>query len=289
MFALEDTHTSRRRPLRVAVAIWSAVALAALSALALRHGSSPKPEVLVPRTTTIHCGDTITVSIVVANDIGPCPTGTNGLNVGHGAITINLNGHTLAGHGDGTGVGVDIHIFPTVTIENGTISAWAVGVIANGLTNKVIGIRSAANSQFGIEVLGPGSSATGNVVFSNSGPGIVVQGTTQKVTSNVVRENTDGILLGGSGTVVQTNQAENNSLSGISDHGSGDIVTGNVTNANGGQGIYAGSDPTATIAANTANYNTGYGIEALPSGKDGGGNLAKGNGQATQCKDVICS
>ena len=74
---------------------------------------------------------------------------------------------------------------------------------------------------------------------------------------------------------------------GIGDSGIGTTLTGNVTNANASDGIEA--DPTATIARNTANYNTGYGIKASPGGKDGGGNLAKGNTQATQCKDVVCS
>src|SRR5438552_3764087 len=97
MFALEDNHPSSRRPLRVAVAVVSAVALIGAFALAVRHGSSPKPVVLVPQATTpISCGQLITVSIVVGNDLN-CTGATNGLVVGHSSITINLNGHTLAG------------------------------------------------------------------------------------------------------------------------------------------------------------------------------------------------
>src|SRR6266568_532938 len=85
MFALEESHPSRRRPLRVLVAVLGAMALAGVSALALQHRSGPKPVVLVPQATTpISCGQLITVSIVVGNDIS-CGSG-NGLNVGHASI-----------------------------------------------------------------------------------------------------------------------------------------------------------------------------------------------------------
>src|SRR5205823_2852860 len=101
MFALEDNHSSRRRPLRVAVALLSALALAGVSALALGHGASPKPVVLVPQATTaVTCGQTITVSIVVGNDLTCDSSVLIGLDVGHASITINLNGHTLAGSGN---------------------------------------------------------------------------------------------------------------------------------------------------------------------------------------------
>lgn len=46
----------------------------------------------------VHCGDTITVSIKVANDLADCPG--NGLIIGADNVTLDLNGHTI----DGTGV-----------------------------------------------------------------------------------------------------------------------------------------------------------------------------------------
>src|SRR5438067_6397712 len=184
MFALEENDSSRRRPSRVVVALLSALALAGVSALALRHGASPKPEVLVPQaTTTVHCGDTITESIVVDNDL-TCPSG-NGLNVGLAKITINLNGHTLTGtpghYGVYNGGG-----FSAVTIENGTVSGWGDGVYGNGPGDRVTGIRANANGN-GVVLLGTGSSATGNVVWSSSGIGygIYFSAPNGKVTSNV--------------------------------------------------------------------------------------------------------
>ena len=288
MLALEDNHSSRRRPLRVAVALLSALAVAGVSALALRHGASPKPVVLVPRATTaVTCGQTIIVSIVVGNDL-TCPPGTDGLNVGHASITINLNGHTFAGGGNGYS-GIANPGFSTVTIENGRVSGWSSGVNADGPLGKVTGIRATANT-FGIYLFGTGSSATSNVVWSNSNYGIYFGAPNGKLTSNVARENTfTGIAVTGSGDLVQTNQSENNGFVGIVDGGVGNTLTGNVSNANGAGGIDTTGDQTATLTSNTANYNTGYGIAGSPGGKDGGGNAAKGNTQATQCKDVVCA
>ena len=288
MFALEENHSSRRRPLNVVVALLSALALAGVSALALRHGASPKPVVLVPQaTTTVTCGQTITVSIVVGNDL-TCATG-NGLNVGHASIIINLNGHTFTGNV--SSVGIENFGFSAVTVENGTVSGWFTGVETYGSTNKLTGLRASQNSSRGLALIGgSGSTALNNVSFKN-GVGIRATGQNVKVVSNTVRENTgDGILVeAATGTVVQTNQAENNGSNGIENGAYLTTMTGNVTNANASDGVRSVSELAASIATTTANYNGAYGIEGAPGGKDGGGDTAKGNGQATQCKDVVCS
>ena len=268
------------------MAVASAVALAGVSALALRHGPSPKPEVLVPQTTTaVSCGQTITVSIVVGNNLN-CASG-NGLVVGHASITLNLNGHTLAGNA--SSLGIDTGGFATVTITNGTVSGWNFGVFAYGPADKVTAIRANANAN-GIVLDGAGQSATGNVVFQN-GNGILLDGGSEKATSNVVRSNQGDGIRAGTGAVVQTNQSLNNGANGIllAGGGSGSTVSGNVTNGNAGDGINSASAGASTVATNTANYNGAYGIEGSPGGKDGGGNTAKGNAQATQCKDVVCA
>src|SRR6266568_2096914 len=186
MFALEENHSSRRRPLNVVVALLSALALAGVSALALRHGASPKPVVLVPQATTaVTCGETIMVSIVVGNDLN-CPS-TDGLDVGHASIIINLNGHTFTGS---TGhYGVFNGSFSAVTIENGTVSGWGAGVAADGVTNKLTGLRASYSAGVGLVLGGTGSTALSNVSFKND-TGIFVSQSNVKVVSNTVRENT---------------------------------------------------------------------------------------------------
>jgi hypothetical protein len=51
-------------------------------------------------------------------------------------------------------------------------------------------------------------------------------------------------------------------------------------------GVYA-PDGGATLTANTAVANTGWGIFA-PGSTDGGGNVAYGNGLSPQCEGVTC-
>jgi parallel beta-helix repeat protein len=47
-------------------------------------------------------------------------------------------------------------------------------------------------------------------------------------------------------------------------------------------------DPGTTIAANRANDNADYGIQAVSGVIDGGGNTASGNGNPLQCLNVVC-
>ena len=57
--------------------------------------------VLSPMTAafaqTVQCGDTITKSITLTSDIGPCSG--NGLIIGADNINLNCNGHTITGVG----------------------------------------------------------------------------------------------------------------------------------------------------------------------------------------------
>jgi hypothetical protein len=78
---------------------------------------------------TVTCGQVITASITVDNDLTDC-TG-KGLVVGANDITIDLNGHTI----DSTAsiitpdiIGVDVGAFDRVTVRNGRIAHFRTGV-----------------------------------------------------------------------------------------------------------------------------------------------------------------
>ncbi len=288
MIAIEHVEPSRRRPATIGIAVLSAALLVAASLLALRHSPSTKNVVVLPQaTTTVTCGQVITVSITVGNDLD-CPSG-RGLIVGAKSITINLNGHVLSGNPSANGVDFT---FSGVTIENGSVQGWHVGVVGGGAGTRVTGIRASQNG-IGIVMGGTGSIGSGDVAFSNGLHGILVEGLNVKVTSSVVRQNgADGINIkvnSSVGAILQTNQAENNTSNGINDLGRGTTMTGNITNGNGSDGINSSADATSTVGTDTANFNGAFGIEAAAGGKDSGGNLAKGNTQSTQCKDVVCS
>src|SRR4051794_36271364 len=85
-------------------------------------------------TTPISCGDSITKSIVVANDL-PC-TGT-ALVINANGVTLNLNGHTLTGDGDDIGNGVEAQNFSNLTIENGTVTGFHYGILVFGTASKI--------------------------------------------------------------------------------------------------------------------------------------------------------
>ena len=83
----------------------------------------------------IECGDTITESVTLTADLGPCPGG--GLIVGADGITIDLGGHTLIGSRPAElfvdnpfsyGFGVMNVGYDNVTITNGSIERFTIGV-----------------------------------------------------------------------------------------------------------------------------------------------------------------
>src|SRR6185369_7080128 len=71
------------------------------------------------------CGTTITSSTTLTAD--QACTGDGLIIVGDG-LTIDLGGHTLSGDGDAGDFGIDVSGAPHVTIRNGTVRGFAVGV-----------------------------------------------------------------------------------------------------------------------------------------------------------------
>jgi hypothetical protein len=69
----------------------TAAAVALGGALTLFAG----PALAKSPLTTVHCGDTLTQSVKLVNDLTSCPT--DGLVIGADGITVDLNGHTIDG------------------------------------------------------------------------------------------------------------------------------------------------------------------------------------------------
>jgi hypothetical protein len=72
---------------------------------------------------SVQCGDTITQDTTLHNDVTGCSTGF-GLRVTGDDVTLDLNGHRVAGDGV-VGVGLD---HGGLTLRNGTVSGFQVGV-----------------------------------------------------------------------------------------------------------------------------------------------------------------
>jgi parallel beta-helix repeat protein len=64
-------------------------------------------------------------------------------------------------------------------------------------------------------------------------------------------------------------------------------VRGNHAHGNDGDGIEVQGTETR-ITDNTADANGDFGIDAVAGVIDGGGNMASGNGNPLQCRNVFC-
>lgn len=198
-----------------------------LSAFLLLFGA---PFVGTAAATHLSCNQTVTTSVTLDADIGPCTL--NGLIVDADGITINLNGHRIFGT-DGlldTGVGVVIDGHSNVTINNGTATTAGIiekfdagvaidGTLANATGNIIDNVviqnnfpTTVTGGDFGDGVTIFGEFADTNTVSNshvkNNGPfsGISVFGgtTSNKVTGTVI-----------SGNEIEDNASESTQTSGV--------------------------------------------------------------------------
>ncbi|MGA4993888.1 right-handed parallel beta-helix repeat-containing protein [Nonomuraea bangladeshensis] len=252
--------------------------------------------------TTVRCGDLITKSIKLANDLHNCSG--NGLEVGAANITIDLNGHTIDGSGtSGSLSGIDNSQagsrntgFPGVTIKNGTVTDFARGItLADGANRNVIQRILAIVNGTGIFVRNVDRP---HINYSAAGGGTVgirlESVTNARVERNAALYTLNGILLTGTsrGTVLYRNSVVNNGGDGIlvDSTVTGTRIDNNDANGNGDDGIDVNATDSATVIRNNRARNNGdYGIEATPGVTDGGGNHASGNGNAAQCLNIACT
>ena len=83
------------------------------------------------------CGDTITHSVVLQADLGPCTN--NGLVIGADGITLDLNGHHIFGiAASGDRAGVYLLNRSAVIVQNGEISNFDMGVAIEGGSRNVV-------------------------------------------------------------------------------------------------------------------------------------------------------
>lgn len=159
-------HPSRR----LALAVLLALGLAAFGA---------GPALAQP----LGCGAVLTQDTTLANDLLDCPG--DGLVIGAGGLTVDLNGHTVSGgiiSGGAPGqVGIDNSGgHDDVTVRNGVVRAFAGGGVhlVGADRNRVEGLRMEFFGDFGILLEGGGSSNrfTGNTLDSASTVGIGIFG-----------------------------------------------------------------------------------------------------------------
>ena len=186
------------------------IALAALPALLAVPAS-----IGAAGAAVLACGQTITQSTVLDNDLSGCAR--NGIIVGADNITLDLNGHTVAGTpASGDQGGVVLVGRTGVTVRNGTVRNFDVGVVIEGGSNNTVeGVNAVDNISF--------EGATVN----RGGDGIAILSSRN---NRILRNNAvNNGPYSGIGIYSDIDGAHSRGTGGVS---SGNVVDGNVVEGN---------------------------------------------------------
>jgi parallel beta-helix repeat protein len=209
----------------------------------------------------------------------------DGLIVGADRLTIDLNGHTISGVG--VGVGIIVTGRTDVSITNGTIRDFAIGIRLNTATDVVIKHNAFTRNLEGIDLQ---SGSVGNTVknnrFSDSATRAIMLRSNSRdndIKDNDFTNNRIGILVfGGVDNTLKNNLVSGSTLAGVRLNV---IATGNVLKDNRIVSNATGVDfivtPTGSATGNELKGNTiatnDCGVKGLTAGNSFTGNMFDGN------------
>jgi parallel beta-helix repeat protein len=108
------------------------------------------PGAYASKADHVGCGQTITADATLDSDLTKCSG--PGITIGADDITLDLNGHTIAGKGKGSGVN-NVAGYDGVTIEDGSIHDFMESVAIVGASdNHLRGVSLSDNRHVGIYV-----------------------------------------------------------------------------------------------------------------------------------------
>ncbi len=223
----------------------------------------------------LSCGQTITQDTVLENDVGPCTN--NGIVIGADNITFDLNGHRIFGRqGPGDRAGVYLRGRTGVTVKNGTVSNFDMGVaIEGGSGNTVSGMVARDNiggtggtGGDGIAIL----SSRGNRVVNNrahnngpfSGIGLYSRVDADHPRQTPAGASRDNVIDGNSVTqnIISRNQSSpvNTDNDGIrvENDAAFNTFTNNQVHGNGLDGIALFADTSDNIVRNNVVTRNGF-------------------------------
>lgn len=182
-----------------------------------------------PVPTTVTCGQVLTQSTRVTNDLTDCQN--DGLVIGANGITLDLGGSVIDGIGQGVGIRNDG--FDAVTIRNGTVQEFDYGVQlgANTALGIVADLTLRLHQEAGAYLNNADDGTNGNQVrdnsFAGNAAGIVLENGTQGAL--VQRNTVAGSAREGIRVLSSTgNRFEENSITGSSESGIMlDLASGN--------------------------------------------------------------
>jgi parallel beta helix pectate lyase-like protein len=266
--------------------------------------------------TLLGCGSTLTESVTLDHDIGPCPEG--GLGVEGGDVTLDLNGHTITGSGSGIGILIRASADETpanISVQNGSITGFGVGLgilaekrVGNCPEPGVIDVDGLEvhSNKAGMSVFGFSSCITNitfsrNKVIGNSGDGIAagLVGPIAILDNHVGKNGRVGIRAAfDSVRRIEGNFVSRNGEDGIHIDDTVTTVVNNRMMKNGGVGLSIRETiptllPRYYVADNVADNNGAGGMSAgsFPDPPDppaGDANAAKHNG-GIQCVLIVCA
>lgn len=237
-------------------------------------------------TNAVACGDIVTTDVTLSESLEGCSTG---LVIGADNITIDLNGYAIKGLGTDAGVGIEAVERSGVTVKNGSIRNFAVGVrfhltasstvhdlairqTQSGIVVSGIEAESHSNqvrtnrvtdSETGITIFSAASSrVVGNKLIGLAGVGILCRNTFSddvQIEGNRSVGNEYGIAVFSCGAALLDNVASDNEFDGIVRDRSNGPVERNFANANGGTGINS-FDSHGRFLENVTNRNSGHGL-----------------------------
>jgi parallel beta-helix repeat protein len=186
----------------------------------------------------VDCGDTITADTTLDSDLEDCPN--DGVVIGAAGITLDLNGHRIAGDGKPAAggccdAGVLNEGFNGVTVEHGSVRGFDLGGFSVGVRkNRVLDLGATRNVLFGwamaestrsvirrgtfrrnVPPEGDGLGLFGcdhirirnNVIRRHNGPGIHIQDSHHNlVKGNTFSRNSPAIALGGEERPAESNR-----------------------------------------------------------------------------------
>jgi hypothetical protein len=214
------------------------------------------------------CGQLVTTNAFLTANL--LCTGS-GVVVGASGITIDLKGFML--RGSGAYYGIDDPGYDRVTVKNGVLRNFDVGVYAYDGADEV---------------------RVSDLLASGNFSGVYIVGNEAWVKSSAASANGPGIYVQGESARVEKATAVGNQLSGISIVGDAASVRSSTASGNGGDGIVVAGDA-ALIKSNRAEANgfsggasdgAGLGIEVVNGSfttPPAGTNVARGNDAPNEC------